>query len=114
MNVIAVHPVNQVGIAQVFRIVDDSCRSNVITLRFHVFSNAVGRDHLPSIISQEAHEVFEKRNVANLVPHDDIFQQYRMVHIQLILMRILFIEAHLQQARKTTKLDIFSERIVRV
>ena len=95
VNVVAVHLMNQVSVAEELRVVDDDRRGDTIALLLHVLGNAVGRDDLTCIVGQETHEVFKERHVADLIPHNDILEQDGVIDILLILTRILLVESHL-------------------
>ena len=48
---------------QIFDIVDDDRRGDVLVLGSHVFSDAVGGDDFSCVVGQKPHEVFEEGNI---------------------------------------------------
>ena len=114
VNVIAVDLVEHIGVAKEFCVVDDGCRGDRLALRLHVFGDAVGRNDLASIVGKETHQIFEERNVAYLVAHDDVLQQHGVDDVRLIFMGVLFVQAVTHQTGQTSELYVLRQCLVAV
>src|SRR5574344_1202902 len=65
--VIATHLVDDERLSQKAFIVDNCGRGNALTLRLHVFGDAVGRDNLTDIVGKETHKILQKCHIAYFI-----------------------------------------------
>ena len=105
VDIIPIHFMNHVRFAQILSIIDNGSGGDVLTLRPHILCYAVGRNDFPCIVSKEMNKVLQKRHIADIIPLDNILQQYGAIDIHLVLPCILFVKSYLFQTRQSTKLN---------
>lgn len=93
VNVVAVHLVEHVGIAQELGVIGYSRCSDFLALRLHVFCYTIGRDNLPRIVGKESHKILKERYITNLISHDDILEKHRVDYIRLVFSCVLLVQA---------------------
>ena len=114
MNVKPIHFVQDVCLAKERDIIDDDSGSDGFSLRFHILGDTIGGDEFACVVGKKANEIFQERHISYLVAHDDILQQHRVKDIHLVFTGIVFFQADSCQARQSTILYVFSERIIAI
>ena len=115
MNVVSVHFVGEIRLAEIRHVVEHNVGGDFHVLRPHVFHYTVGRVKFAYGVGHKHDEVANERNVANGVSLNDVFQHNGVEHPRKVFAHHAFIvNAYVFQCRKSTKIEVFPKCFVAI